>query len=135
MSTEKRSKRAVYIPPLTCTSIRTIGRMIGSIALAHVKSSNHLVSRAMLSHYLTTLLFIVLESLIDAGYFARFTSHNGRSRSCELRTITFSHAITSATISKNTFAIAFVLQPPFSTAHQIPFSVQTSFIHCSRSIW
>ena len=67
---------------LTRTSILTMERMIARpIALAHVQSPDHLVSRAILSHYLSTVAFIVKQSHIDARYIARFnafTSHTAR---------------------------------------------------------
>ena len=102
MSTEERRKWAVYIPPLTRTSIRTMERMIARpIALAHVQSSDHLVSRAILSHYLSTVAFIVQQSHIDARYIARFnafTSHNARLDRANFVRILFSNAIISATV-------------------------------------
>lgn len=70
------------------------------IALAHVPS-DHLITRAILSHYRTTLTFILLQSHLDARYIAKFNafaSYNGRFRWCEFRTNTFSYAIISATV-------------------------------------
>lgn len=47
----------MYKPHLTRTSIRT------SIALVHVQSSDHLITRAIQSHCLATLAFIVQQSI------------------------------------------------------------------------
>lgn len=83
MSTEECRTWVVYIPPLTCTSNRTMERMIARpIVLAHVQLSDHLVSRAILSHYLSAVAFIEQQSHIDARYIAIFnavTSYNARS--------------------------------------------------------
>ena len=71
------------------------------IAMAHVQSYDHLITRAILSHYLATLAFIVQQSHINARPIARFnafTSQNGRFRSCDRCATTFSFAIISATV-------------------------------------
>ena len=51
------------------------------IAMAHVQSYDHLITRAILSHCLATLVFIVQQSHINARPIARynaFASQNGR---------------------------------------------------------
>lgn len=68
-----------YIPPpfLTRTRICTmeVQRMIAlPIALAHVQSSDHLVSRAILSHYPSTAPFTGDQSHLDARYILRFNA-------------------------------------------------------------
>ena len=71
------------------------------IAMAHVQSYDHLITRAILSHYLATLAFIVQQSHINARPIARFNafaSQNGRFRSCDRCATTFSYAIISATV-------------------------------------
>lgn len=51
------SEMVVYIPPLIRMSIRALERMTTRPnALAHVQSFDHLITRAILLHYLTTLL-------------------------------------------------------------------------------
>ena len=62
------------------------------IAMAHVQSYDHLITRAILSHYLATLAFIVQQSHINARPIARFNafaSQNGRFRSCDRCATTF----------------------------------------------
>ena len=69
--------------------------------MAHVQSYNHLITRAILSHYLATLAFIVQQSHINARPIARFNafaSQNGRFRSCDRCATSFSYAIISATV-------------------------------------
>ena len=69
--------------------------------MAHVQSYDHLITRAILSHYLATLAFIVQQSHINARPIARFNafaSQNGRLRSCDRCATTFSYAIISATV-------------------------------------
>ena len=92
----------IYPLWLNRTSIRTMERMIARpIALTHVQSSDHLVSRAILSHYLSKVPFIVQESHIDARYIARFnafTSHNARLDRANFVRILFSNAIISAKV-------------------------------------
>ena len=69
--------------------------------MAHVQSYDHLITRAILSHYLATLAFIVQQSHINARPIARFNafaSQNGRFRSCDRCATTFSYAIISATV-------------------------------------
>lgn len=99
MSTEERRRWAIYT--LTRTSIRIMERMIACpIALAHVQSSDPLVSRAILSHYLSTVAFIVQQSHIDTRYIARFNalgSHKARLDRAIFVRILFSNAIISAT--------------------------------------
>ena len=71
------------------------------IAIAHVQSYDHLITRAILSHYLATLAFIVQQSHINARPIARFNafaSQYGRFRSCDRCATTFSYAIFSATV-------------------------------------
>lgn len=66
--------------------------VVRPMALPHVQSSDHLVFHAILSHYLTTLAFIVQHLHIDARYIARFNafiSHNGRSESFEFHRVLF----------------------------------------------
>lgn len=60
MSIEERRKRAVYIhvPPLTPTSIRTMESKIARES-SRIGFFDHLITRATLSHYLTTLVLIV----------------------------------------------------------------------------
>ena len=68
--------------------------------MAHVQSYDHLITRAILSHYLATLAFIVQQSHINARPIARFNafaSQNGRFRSCDRCATTLSYAIISAT--------------------------------------
>lgn len=62
------------------------------IALAHVQSSDHLVIRAILSHNLTTLVFVVQQLHSDTRLIVKFnvfTSHNAHSESCEFRMSNF----------------------------------------------
>ena len=69
--------------------------------MAHVQSYDHLITRAILSHYLATLAFIVQQSHINARPIARFNafaSQNSRFRSCDRCATTFSYAIISATV-------------------------------------
>ena len=69
--------------------------------MAHVQSYDHLITRAILSHYLATLAFIVQQSHINARPIARFNafaSQNGRFRSCDRCATTSSYAIISATV-------------------------------------
>ena len=71
------------------------------IAMAHIQSCDHMTTRAILSHYLATLAFIVQRSHINARPIARFNafaSQNGRFRSCDRCATTFSYAIISATV-------------------------------------
>ena len=85
--------------PYQCTQDRKSAPR--AIALTHVQSSDHLINCAILSHYFTTLAFVVQQSCIDARYIARFNAfalHNGRFRSCEFRRNIFSCAIISATV-------------------------------------
>ena len=69
--------------------------------MAHDQSYDHLITRAILSHHLATLAFIVQQSHINAKPIARFNafaSQNGRFRSCDRCVTTFSYAIISATV-------------------------------------
>lgn len=95
----------IHVPPLTRTIIRTMERIIARpITLAHVQSSDHLVSRAFLSYYLSTVAFIVQESHTDARYIARFnafTSYNARLDRAKFVRILFSYAIIIFILSKS----------------------------------
>lgn len=76
------------------TSIRTRKRLTGRTSYRIYARSIVLSSgrRAIPSHYLITLAFIVQKSYIDAKYIARFnvfTLHNSRFESGELSTSTF----------------------------------------------
>lgn len=56
----RASDKCGIYTPLTRTSIRTMERMIARAP--HVQSSDHLITRAILSHYLTTLAFVLQHS-------------------------------------------------------------------------
>lgn len=71
------------------------------IALTPVQSSDHLITRDILSHYLTALAFTVQQSHIDTRYIARFNafaSHNVSFGACVFRRNTFSPAIIWASV-------------------------------------
>lgn len=96
------------------------------LAVVHIQSFDHLVFRAILSHYLTILAFIVKKkSHIDVRYISKFTafiSHNGCSESCGFRTGTFPLAIFLGN-NIHFFSVASVRAPivrgPFSTRSHI----------------
>ena len=96
----------IYIPPYEShehsydqTQDRTSAAR--PIAMAHIQSYDHLITRAILSHYFATLSLIVQQSHINARPIARFNafaSQNGRFRSCDRCATTFSYAIILAAV-------------------------------------
>lgn len=101
---EERRKRAIYITPLTRSSICTMKRMIGRapLVLSHWRTLSPIIW-SFVQSYRIILQHSLALSHIEARHiaiFIAFTSQNDRSESCELRVSNFSYAILLPTVYK-----------------------------------
>lgn len=101
---EERRKRAIYITPLTRSSICTMKRMIGRapLVLSHWRTLSPIIW-SFVQSYRIILQHSLALSHIEARHiaiFIAFTSQNDRSESWELRVSNFSYAIILPTVYK-----------------------------------
>lgn len=131
-----------YILPLIHTSLRTMERMAARpIALTHVQSSDHLISRAILLHFLTNLAFIVQHSHTDTIYIARFNaiaSHKRRFKPLsrlaqEHFTTLFNwNFLNSHELSHTLHDLSHTLHELSHTLHELPHSLHA--FSCSHQV-